>query len=182
MKHFPWYTSILLGLLIFTQCKKEEARPEIPQETINGLTLKLLASDGSDSTFLSYSDPDGEGGLDPVIIGGSIKLGKIYVGILSFYDDTSEVTDLIRDTAEDHQLFFSAPSELSVIFNYEDQDGNGRPVGILSSWTSSKKSSGLLRISLIHQPDKAAQGVAQGNLNTAGGKIDIEVDIPLTVN
>ncbi|MCB0599831.1 MAG: type 1 periplasmic binding fold superfamily protein [Saprospiraceae bacterium] len=181
MNRFPWYIALIFGILLLSHCKKDNARPEIPQETIDGLTLKLVASDNSDSTLLSFSDPDGDGGMDPVITGGSIKVSTVYIGIVSFFNGTTDVTESIRETAEDHQIFFSASSQLGLIFTYEDQDGDGRPVGILSSWTSYSKGSGLLRVSLIHQPDKAAQGVAQGNLNTAGGKTDIEVDFPITI-
>ncbi|MCB0657309.1 MAG: hypothetical protein KDC57_14285 [Saprospiraceae bacterium] len=174
------FSLLLLSLLALIQCKKDNARPEIAQETINGVTMTFIASDGSDTSVVSYSDPDGEGGTDPIIVGDTIKVNTIYQASLKLWNGSSDVTGDIQNSAQDHQVFFSASSELGLTFLYDDSDDDEHPVGLLSTWNSSRKGTGVLRMTLVHQPDKSASGVAQGNLSTAGGKIDIEVDFPFT--
>ena len=62
-----------------------------------------------------------------------------------------------------------------------DTDSNNRPVGLASRVTTGAAGSGTLTITLLHEPDKAASGVADGDPSNAGGATDIEVTFDVTV-
>ena len=40
---------------------------------------------------------------------------------------------------------------------------------------------GILKIVLRHQPNKSASGVANGDISSAGGSTDVDIEIPIIV-
>ncbi len=88
--------------------------------------------------------------------------------------------DLLIELLEDHQFFFtSSTSTIKVV--YSDQDGNGKPIGLSTSLTTTAAGSGILTITLRHEADKSASGVSDGEIANAGGETDIEVSFPTDV-
>ena len=42
-------------------------------------------------------------------------------------------------------------------------------------------SEGELEVLLLHEPDKFAEGVSEGDATNAGGEVDIDVSFPITI-
>jgi hypothetical protein len=68
-----------------------------------------------------------------------------------------------------------------MMFSYDDSDSNGDPVGIVTTVHTGDTGNGLLTITLRHEPDKSATGVAGGDITNAGGDTDLEVTFPVMV-
>ena len=99
----------------------------------------------------------------------------------AFVSDCLETTIEIAEEDDEHQFFFSASSALNLVVAYADQDGNGQPLGLLSTITAGGASNGTLTITLRHEPNKSAAGVSDGDISNAGGETDIEVLFPITI-
>ena len=66
-------------------------------------------------------------------------------------------------------------------YMYEDEDGDGNPIGLETTMITGDPSTGTLTVILRHEPDKNADGVSDGDITNAGGETDIEVDFPVVI-
>ncbi len=171
------------ALFSFNSCKKDD--PVIPneEEIITSLNYILTPASGGDAISLTFQDLDGEGGNAPIVTGGTLSANTNYTGVLSLRNDI-EATDIsaeIRGEDEDHQFFFQVLNGLNLTVSYDDQDENSNPVGLSTNLVTGEASQGQLTIILRHQPDKSANGVAEGDVTNAGGETDIEVTFDITI-
>ncbi len=175
---------LLLLVISVVSCDKDD--PEIPdeEEVITTLTYVLTPATGGASVTMSFQDLDGDGGNEPIISGGTLAASTTYNCTLELLNEAEspaeDITEEIEEEDEEHQFFFETSfSDLS--FAYGDQDENGNPVGLMSTVTTGAVGSGTIKITLKHEPEKTASGVAQGDITNSGGEIDIEVTFPVDV-
>ncbi len=178
-------SSIIL-LLTLHACKIPD--PIIPNEdeVITTLTYKLTPLTGGSEINLQFNDPDGIGGAPPVISGGNLAPNTTYKGVMELINEQLHppynITSEIEKEALDHQFFFENENGLLLNIMYDDTDANGHPVGLNTILKTTTASTGTLKITLRHQPDKSAAEVKGGNISNAGGETDIEVEFPIHVN
>ncbi len=188
MYRFTSISAILLAsfTLILTSCDKDD--PIIPNEeelitTVN-YTLTPTPDNGSGVVVLSFIDLDGDGGNDPVIVGGTLQANSQYTGSLELLNEAESpaenITEEIQEEDEDHQFFFESTVE-GLQVSYSDMDDDGKPVGLSTVLTTGAPASGVLTIILKHEPMKSAAGVADGDVTNAQGETDIQVNIPVDV-
>lgn len=185
MKKNVLLTALVLSVsLLFTACDKDD--PVIPneEELITTLNYTLTSTDGVESITLSFNDLDGDGGNEPIIIGGTLTANQTYAGELELLNkaETPEesISEEIEEEDEEHQFFFqSTVSNLSITYN--DQDADGNPVGLRTTLTTGDATSGTITIILRHEPVKSASGVSDGDITNAGGETDIEVTFQIDV-
>ena len=178
------YARLLLLVLVFLACEKDD--PTIPneEELITTLNYILTPSGGGAAITLSFVDLDGDGGNAPMIRGATLAANQTYMGNLELLNETEtpaeNVTEEIKEEDEAHQFFFRANvSNLSIA--YRDQDADGHPIGLKSTLMTGDAASGSLTIVLRHEPNKSAVGVSNGDITHAGGETDIEVTFPIDV-
>ncbi|OWY19786.1 type 1 periplasmic binding fold superfamily protein [Sphingobacteriales bacterium UPWRP_1] len=176
---------LLSVLLLIVSCKKDD--PVIPneEELITTLVYTLTPVAGGEPAVFTFTDTDGAGGAAPVVVNDTLTANTAYLGSLQLLDETvsppDDISAEITDEAEAHQFFFAAEAGLNATVTYADFDGNGRPLGLANTLTTGNVSEGGLTITLRHEPDKAAAGVADGNIANAGGETDIEVQFTVKV-
>ncbi len=184
------FGALLLALLA-VGCKKESTDtptatvpPVNEQELITTVRLTFNTLSGAEVKVLEFSDPDGDGGAAPVITADTLSVDSIYdVDLEVLNESVSPMLDITSEIQQEgtvHQ-FFSQVTGADVAFAYGDADANGRPIGLLMSCIAGGASNGSLTLTLRHQPDKGATGVADGDITNAGGETDIEVTFPLVV-
>ena len=168
---------VLVFSVMISGCKKD---PEIVNEEELITTLEYTLVDQIDGSMvtLRFVDLDGDGGESPTITNGILNANSTYTGSLSLSNDaetpSEDITIEVSEEDVDHQLFYvSTLSNFNV--SYNDQDGNGDPIGLNTTVTTGDAETGTLTITLRHEPDKSAEGVAEGNITNAGGETDIEV-------
>lgn len=179
-------------VFIFVSCRKKDdpvtpptTGPVQEEELITTLAVHLHSVDGTQHLHMSFRDLDGEGGNAPVIDLDTLTANTVYEVELEVLNESVnpviDITEEVQQEGELHQFFYQI-SGADLIVAYADQDVNGRPIGIFSTWTTGNVSSGSIRITLRHELDKSAAGVSDGNITNAGGDTDIEVDLPITVD
>lgn len=179
------FTLILLfSSIAFISCEDEEPVIPNPEELITTFIYVLTPENGGDNVVLSFEDLDGDGGNPPSLISEPIPANTTFTGAIQALDKTQspieEITFEIKEEDVDHQIFFQVTgADLSI--TYDDVDANNNPLGLSTKATSGAAGSGTLTITLRHEPDKTATGVAGGDITNAGGETDIEVNFPITI-
>lgn len=191
----------LSGLLLFSlaSCESDDdgggtVTPPVgnDEEVITDLILTFEDAEGAlPSQSFTFSDPDGPGGEAPTIDVISIAPGAYIVSITVLdASDPNDIEDLTEEIAEEeadeHQFFFELLNNAGdvITIDYADADENGNPIGQLTLWGVSDVTSGdeLVRITLIHEPNKDAPGASDGILSSeVGGETDIEVEFEVSV-
>lgn len=179
-KHILFLT-ILLFFINNTSCKKDDHNSN-DHEYVYRANLVLSSSSGN--VTMSFDDPDGDGGLAPTIVGGTLKPNTTYTGSISLftkhdshYDD---ITSSIKNEATAHQFFYvSSLSGLTV--EYTDKDANNLPLGVETKWTTTSAGSGKLKVVLRHEPNKSGTNVSTGDITNAGGETDVEVEFNVAI-
>jgi hypothetical protein len=106
-------------------------------------------------------------------------------------EDGYDITKEVREEGDEHQLFFSwsdgvfsSPTGTGNInstgtVNYQDEDDNGRPIGLTTSWTSAASSStgNSFKVLLKHQP-----GIKSNSSTSVDGETDLDITFPLNIN
>tara|TARA_B110001452_G_scaffold97520_2_gene80662 strand:- start:2904 stop:3482 length:579 start_codon:yes stop_codon:yes gene_type:complete len=179
-------SSIFISLITIVSCSDDPEDPivENEEEVITTLTYTLTPSEGGSAVVLTYQDLDGDGAGEPTITNGTLSASTVYSGVLTLLNETEDpaesITEEIDEEDDEHQFFFSSTiTDLEVV--YADTDGDGNPVGLATTLTTSAAGSGTLTITLRHEPEKSATGVASGDITSAGGETDISVTFTITV-
>lgn len=183
----PFMLALGAVSLVVVSCKKDPIKPTDSiltdeNELITTLELKFSGKGtlGSDTTFVvTFNDPDGDGGNAATQF-DTIHLLKnsAYNVELTLLDKSKTLADTISnevlEEANDHLFFYSSnPSGLVTVL-ITDKDGNGKNLGLKSTWTTSNVGSGKMKVKLMHQP-----GVKDGT--SATGDTDVEVDFQVNV-
>jgi len=166
--------------LSLSACKKDDPEPPNEEEVITTLNYTLTPQSG-DAVTLTFQDLDGDGGNAPTVTSGTLSANTIYSGSLELLNEieNEDITEEIKDEDDEHQFFFEATNGISI--DYDDEDGDGNPVGLSNTLTTTSAGSGTIKVTLIHEPEKDADGVAGGSITNAGGETDIEVTFNVTV-
>ena len=186
MKKYIYLLPMLILALVFTGCSDDDdptPEPVNEQEVITLVTVEMTNQENGETVTFSWGDPeyglsgyDGPSSIAPVPHSCVINA---YNTTLDPSDEEYTVTTEILEEDLDHQFFFSsAPSDLVFDFVYQDNDSEGNPIGqvfdILPS-ADQAGNSGTMTVLLIHEPDKAAEGVSSGDPTNAGGETDFEL-------
>lgn len=178
------YSILVAAVLAFQACKDDDPEPENPEELITTLRIDFFPLGLADPAVFEFRDPDGDGGNPPVITADTLTANITYEATLTLLNEAAipvdDITAEILAEAEDHQFFFMT-SGATMTHDYNDDDANGDPVGVLNMFMTGSAGSGTLTVTLRHEPDKNAPGVEDGVIANAGGETDIEVVFPLEI-
>ncbi len=169
---------ILTLVFMFTSCT-DDSDPVNEEEVITTMTVTLTPDTGGTDVVLQTRDLDGEGGEDPTVtVSGPLTSGVSYSGSIVILNeiDNENITEEIEEEDDEHQFFFVVGSGLDVTTSYDDQDGNGNPVGLSFTLTAGSASGGDFTVTLRHEPTKPNTGI-----NDAGGETDIEETFVITI-
>jgi hypothetical protein len=169
---------------IFISCSSDDPDPVNEEEVITTITVVLSATGQNDVTLQSR-DLDGDGPDAPVItVSGSLAPNTTYAGSITLLNETEspveDITEEVEEEDEEHQFFFEFSGSITNIV-YADQDANGNPVGLDFDLTTGATGPGTILITLRHEPNKTAQGVADGDITNAGGETDIAQSFTVSV-
>ncbi|MEQ8361708.1 MAG: hypothetical protein RH948_02505 [Cyclobacteriaceae bacterium] len=189
----------LLGVFTMVSCDDDDdpVKEDVP-ELITKATLTFTPAGGGTPVTSSATDPDGEGVQD-IEVDGPINLtaGTTYTLTVSLINELADptdeeynITEEVEEEGDEHMFFyawtndvFSDPSGNGNIdnraddVNYEDEDDNGQPLGLTTSWTAGSASTGTFRVVLKHQPDLKTD---TSDANT--GESDLDVIFTINVN
>ncbi|MBK9175418.1 MAG: type 1 periplasmic binding fold superfamily protein [Flavobacteriales bacterium] len=177
----------LLAIAALVACKKENddhQHDTNEEELITTVELHFHQVGGGEHKHFTWRDIDGDGGNPPVIVADTLTPGMSYEVSMELLNEsvspTDSITSELQAEAAEHQFFFQVAGA-DVMVTYNDTDGNGDPLGLVTIWTVGAASSGTIVVTLRHEPDKGAPGVSSGDITNAGGETDIATEFPLVV-
>ncbi len=190
MKTFKTITLLFISALIFTACNNDDDDASLPvpvneEEVITTLTATLTPVGSGATVTLQTRDLDGNGPDAPVVTPlGVLQANTIYNVSLVLLNETESPAELINEEIEEeddeHQFFYQATNNVGM-FDYSDFDGNGDPIGLAFTLTTTDAATGTITITLRHEPVKDAAGVSDGDITNAGGETDIQATFNVTV-
>ena len=180
--------AILCITLAVVSCSNDDdAAPDEENEIEVITNVSLVFTNTTDNTVVRASalDPDAEG-IEPLGILNEITLSANTEYTLTYEilnaldpDDVENIVEEIEEEDDEHQIFysftggaFSNPTGNGNIdtasdpVNYNDEDENGNPVGLSTTWTTADAAmGGAFRVRLQHQPDlkSATTGAEDGD-------------------
>ncbi|MCH2231098.1 MAG: GTP cyclohydrolase [Crocinitomicaceae bacterium] len=202
MKQFRNYGLIAMTIagIAITSCKKEEVAPPAEENEVEVITdVKLVftnASDPADVVEANAQDPDGSGAQSLAILNDiNLDINKTYIltyEIANNLDSPGEdIGAEILEEDDEHQFFFSFSNDAftnptgdgnvdtaSDPLDYNDQDDNGFPVGLSTTWVTSgtQLSAGTFNVRLQHQP-----GVKTATSGANDGDTDFDLTFVLNI-
>lgn len=185
MKNSKILALALLTVFSFVSCDNDDPEVVNEEELITTVTTTLTA--GSSVITLKSVDLDGDGPNKPTVtVSGDLKVNTTYMGSTTFLNESvtpvDNITKEILEEGDEHQLFYQAPAAIGA-FTYDDKDEDGKPIGLkFTLKTGLVAATGDLTITLRHEPNKTASGVASGDITNAGGATDALVKFPIKVN
>ncbi len=188
----------LLLALVLTGCRKDKdpatpAPPVNEEELITDIILLFHEPSGTTyewhaSTDEGFHHDHGEGGeheegeihihTDELPANAHLQVQIILLNASVTPADTVSHEILAEGTV--HQFFF-IPENVAMTISYADVDDNGRPIGLLSDWTTGAPANGEVKVILRHGLNKDAPGVTDGDITNAVGDTDLEVSFPATI-
>lgn len=175
---------LLLTTIAIASCSSDDDGPVNEEEVITTVTTTLTG--GGQVITLTSRDLDGNGPNDPVVtVSGNLVANTVYNGEITFLNEmvtpADNITAEIEEEGDEHQIFYQFPTALGS-FVYTDLDVNSKPVGLTFTYTSGNAGSGSLTVTLRHEPNKLAIGVANGDITNAGGATDAQIIYPIVIN
>ncbi len=186
MKNLKISALALITIITFSSCSSDDTATLVnEEEVITTVTATFTPQGGGTPIVLTSRDLDGDGPDAPVVsVSGNFAKGAVYNGTVTFLNElenpAGNITEEIFEEGHEHQIFYTQTGLGS--FAYTDTDVNGKPTGLSFTYTATANAAtGKLTIRLIHEPNKDAEGVAQGIITNAGGSTDAEVVFNVSV-
>lgn len=183
MKNYILYSFILLTGLLFNACSDDDTPPApVDEEEVITTLMVTLTSNTGQTITLNSQDLDGDGPNDPTIsVSAPLRVATTYTGVIELLNETENPAEPIHEevAAESnaHQFFFTQSANLGLTTQYLDFDGNGNPLGLSFSLSTTSAGQGTMTFTLRHEPLKPNDGTLSG----AGGETDLSVTFPITV-
>jgi hypothetical protein len=203
MKH-PQLLNRLLVLLMLAaiavvqiSCDEDEPAKEDTPELITQVTLSFTPTSGA-TVIVKATDPDGIGPKD-IIADAELNLKtnttyslsiQLVNGLLEVTEDGYDVTGEVKEEGAEHLFFFSwtggfaEPSgdgnidNRSDAVNYTDEDSEGLPIGLTTSWktTTDVATAKKFRVILKHQPE-----LKTATSTSTDGETDVDIEFVLNI-
>lgn len=180
-----------------SSCDDNDPVKEDTPELITKATLTFTPAGGGTVVTATATDPDGEGVQDIEMDGPIVlKPNTSYALSISLINELAKPTDEeydiaaeVKEEGDEHMFFFSWTNDAfsdpagngnvdnrNDAVNYDDEDDNGLPVGLETSWTTGAASTGKFRVMLKHQPD-----LKSGTSTSSTGESDLDVEFDLEI-
>lgn len=174
---YPMYALLLAGTLFSAAGCKKDDDDSTAQETITTVVLTVTGSNGFNQSY-EWNDLDGAGGNDPVIDNLLLSANATYNVSVRFEDRSrtpvGNLTPEIQAEGAKHLLTFT-PNASNVTVSYADQDANGNPLGLNTTWATGATSFGTITVRLHHEPTD------KNNTANPGGETDVEATFALRI-
>ena len=195
MKNYLLSGLLLSGILLSSCGDDDVPGKENEEEIINEITLTFSPEGGGQDIVATYIDADGEGVENPVLTEIDLLINTTYILSLTLENTlespSEDITEEVKEEGDEHQFFFSwttgvfsNPTGTGNIntqgtVEYQDEDGNGNPIGLSTKWTTSDSASqgGSFQILLQHQPN-----IKTATSTSSDGETDINQTWIININ
>lgn len=174
----------LLGLtliLSMSACTKEKME-ENEEEVITTLKLTFtpVAGGSGGSKVFQFDDPDGPGGTAPTLDEINLQAGTSYNVTIQLLNTTKspaeDITVEVKEEADAHRLYYVPSAGSNLTITNLDNDNNGAPLGINSTWTAGASATGKVKVTLRHYPGNPPNKDQSDAVDSPKSSTDVEVE------
>jgi hypothetical protein len=166
--------------LVLGSCKKEDDEEENEEEVITTMQLTFVPIGGGTTVMYKFDDPDGPGGANPTKDEIVLQPNKGYNVSLQLLNKTANpVADITAEVAAEaaaHRFYYEPSAGSNITVANLNNDANGVPVGITSTWSTGAAATGTVKVTLRHYPGNPPNKAADDPVNSSKSSADIEVD------
>ena len=186
MKTMKIYSMYALLAMAMVGCSDDDTPEVINEEELITTVILTLTPESGNQVVLTTIDLDGDGPQEPeTTVSGSFAENTQYQGVVAFLNQTEtpaeDITQEVIEEADEHQVFYTVGEGLNITTTYVDFDSNGNPLGVNITLITGEASSGSLKVTLRHEPNKLADGVSNGDITNAGGETDITTTFDVSI-
>jgi hypothetical protein len=183
-KPFRFIATLILLSVMVVSCSEDEPLPE-NEEAVTEMKLVFVNSTNpNDIAEAIYSDPDGPGEQQGTFEVPDLRPGVLYNVRIEMRNQlrNRNVSEFISQNADRYQFFFTQGTPAFSSIEYADEDSTGNPIGLqMRMRAGTSAGSGTLRVSLLRDPNKTAQGVRTGSMINAGGELRLQINFGIRV-
>lgn len=178
------FMKIALGLLVasavITSCKKDKVEEPNEEEVITTMKLTFVPLGGGTTLTYQFDDPDGPGGTAPTQDEIVLTSSKSYNVTLQLLNKTetpvADITTEVAAESDAHRFYYEPTAGSNITVSGLNNDANGVPLGITSTWATGAVATGKIKVTLRHYAG-TPPGKATGDLvNSSKSSTDIEVE------
>lgn len=171
-----WGTLFFIGSAVLVSCKKDKGESN-DEEVITTLELTFTPSGGGTPLVFTFVDPDGPGGVDPSVDDIVLNNGTVYNVSAAFLNELAgeDVTEEINAESDAHRVYYTVAGGSNITVSNLNNDSNGVPLGVTSTWTTGAAANGQVTITLRHYPADPPNKEASDLVNSSKSGTDIEV-------
>lgn len=169
--------SLFIISILFVAGCSDDPQATNEEEVVTTVMITLTPEAGTVVT-LSWDDLNDDAIVDEseIASSGALLANETYGASIQLLnksvDPEIDITEEVAEEAEEHIFCFTVTGA-NIAITHTDEDKNGLPVGITSTWTTTTASTGAVTVTLRHQP-----GVKTGDCPGAG---DTDVAITFAV-
>jgi hypothetical protein len=176
------FSLLLFGAssLLLSSCKKDNDEEENEEEVITTMQLTFVPVGGGTTVMYKFDDPDGPGGANPTQDEIVLQPNKSYTVAVQLLNKTvnpaEDITAEVAAEADAHRFYYEPSAGSNITVSNLNNDGNGIPLGISSTWTTGAAATGTIKITLRHYPGNPPNKAANDLVNSSKSATDIEVN------
>jgi hypothetical protein len=165
--------------LVLTSCDKDDDEEPNEEEVITTMQLTFVPVGGGTTVMYKFDDPDGPGGANPTTDQITLMPNKTYNVTIQLLNKTAnpveDITTEVAAEAQAHRFYYEPSSGSNITVSNLNNDGNGVPLGITSTWTTTAVATGTINVTLRHYPGNPPNKAANDPVNSPKSSTDIEV-------
>jgi hypothetical protein len=165
------FAAFMVSALLTACSKDKDVVEENEEEVITTMKVTFTPVGGGSALTYTYRDADGPGGAAPTIDNIVLAPSKSYNVSIQMLNETAtpveDVTPEIEAESTAHRFYFEPSSGSNITVSNLNNDVNGVPVGLTSTWTTGVAASGTIKITLRHYPGNPP-GKATGDAVDSG--------------
>lgn len=169
---------LLLGSLL-TACEKDKDEEPNEEELITTMKLTFVPVGGGATVTYQYKDADGPGGAAPTQDEIVLVPSKTYNVTLQLLNETEtpaeDITLEVQAEGDAHRFYYEPSGGSNITVSGLNNDPNGVPLGVTSTWTTGANATGSIVITLRHYGGNPPGKAAADPVNSPKSSTDIDV-------
>lgn len=182
------FALLLMGAatMTITACEKDDHdHDHNDEELITTVQLVLSPVGGGNTLTYTFDDPDGAGGAAPtkdLIVLAPNKTYNVAVQLLNrSVNPAVDITAEVAAEGDAHRLYYEPSAASNITVSNLNNDANGIPLGLTSTWTTTAAANGTIRVTLRHYGGNPPNKAVSDQVNSSKSATDVEVEFNTSV-
>ncbi len=175
------YQCLLCTILILISCSSDQRDVQFESD-LDIKRMEVIIRSGESQFIFDNTTYTGVQRNDTLTT--SIRAGANLEAVITLFTEADNelrnITQQIQRYSSDYQLFFE-PDDLDIVFEYQDSDGNGDPIGLRWNFSTALADRGIVNFKLVKDLDKSNPTFQSGSYDGSSGEVLLDIDFDVKV-